>query len=315
MSRRSGCEQRSSQRSAEGAGGAMTERALTLHDNSFAITDLLRKRRQEIELETKLKERQQRLAILEQNTDELQWEFKKVKELHKTYDKFLKDKVVYPAAEEESEDLLQLEANKERLEVEYVEVMGRKQELQRQVQRHSLYQDYMERIVKMTKFNSVKELIGHLENCVHFRDHLYQKYIEVQEQIDQQKKTLQTLEDQHHFIRLQKNSQLYQLQGELEKTHSEALILEREWNHFLERAAKKTITLGRIKMATLNLYEMTDDKIEGREAVDMNDTEKQLDKIKEYIKDQEDLVKQYQVISQRCNAQEKGKPKNAPNTA
>lgn len=33
-------------------------------------------------------------------------------------------------------------------------------------------------------------------------------------------------------------------------------------------------------MATLNLYEMTDDKIEGREAVDMNDTEKQLDKVR-----------------------------------
>lgn len=32
-------------------------------------------------------------------------------------------------------------------------------------------------------------------------------------------------------------------------------------------------------MATLNLYEMTDDILEEEEAVDMNDTEKQLDKV------------------------------------
>lgn len=32
-------------------------------------------------------------------------------------------------------------------------------------------------------------------------------------------------------------------------------------------------------MVTLNLYELTDDKVEGEEGVDMNDTEKQLDKV------------------------------------
>lgn len=32
-------------------------------------------------------------------------------------------------------------------------------------------------------------------------------------------------------------------------------------------------------MATLNLYEMTDENVEGEEGVDMNDTEKQLDRV------------------------------------
>lgn len=56
-------------------------------------------------------------------------------------------------------------------------------------------------------------------------------------------------------------------------------VQESKWNHILETAAKKTLVLVKIKMVTLNLYELTDDKVEGEEGVDMNDTEKQLDKV------------------------------------
>lgn len=54
---------------------------------------------------------------------------------------------------------------------------------------------------------------------------------------------------------------------------------ERKWNYVQETAAKKTLLLGQIKMATLNLYELTGGEVEGEEGVDMNDTETQLDKV------------------------------------
>lgn len=54
-------------------------------------------------------------------------------------------------ANREREERLQKEAEMKRLKEEYAELMERKQELQREVERHTVYQDFMERVVKMTK--------------------------------------------------------------------------------------------------------------------------------------------------------------------
>ncbi|XP_070689484.1 coiled-coil domain-containing protein 42 [Pempheris klunzingeri] len=204
-------------------------------------------------------------------------------------------------AERESEESHQREEERERLEKECSDLVERKQEAQQEVQRHTVYLDFMERVAKLTKFKDAEQLSGHLESLLHFRGQLCQRESEAQEKADQQRKALLTLEDQHHLLRLHKINQLSQLQTELEKTRSETLTWERKWNHIQETAAKKTLLLGQIKMATLNLYEMTDDSVEGEEGVDMNDTEKQLEKAKMFVLDHEDIVKQHQSPSQRQN--------------
>lgn len=63
-----------------------------------------------------------------------------------------------------------------------------------------------------------------MENLLHIRDQLFQKESEAQEQADQLRKELLTLEDQHGLLLLQKNNELSQLQTELERTRSEAEI-------------------------------------------------------------------------------------------
>lgn len=50
-----------------------------------------------------------------------------------------------------SKEKLQKEAEIRRLKEEDAKLMERKQKLQRRVQRHSVYQDFMEQVVKMTK--------------------------------------------------------------------------------------------------------------------------------------------------------------------
>lgn len=73
------------------------------------------------------------------------------------------------------------------------------------------------------QFKDVQLLTGHLESLVHFKDELSRRESEAQEQADQWKKALRTLEDQHHFLQLHKNNQLSQLQTELDETLSETL--------------------------------------------------------------------------------------------
>ncbi|XP_044052777.1 coiled-coil domain-containing protein 42 homolog isoform X1 [Siniperca chuatsi] len=287
-----------------GASGVMTGNVLS--DWSVAFFDLQKKRREEEELNAKTEERKQLLESLQQRIDELHMEVKvkTEEELYSSFDLFRKKEDANQAAEKaerDREEGLQKEAEIKRLKEEYAEMMERKQEVERQVQRHTVYRDFMECVVKMTKFEDVQLLTGHLESLLHFRDQFYRRESEAQEQADQQRKALLTLEDQHHLLRLHKNNQLSQLQTELEKTRSEAQTWERKWNHIQETAAKKTLLLGQIKMATLNLYEMTEDMIEGEEGVDMNDTEKQLDMVKMFIQDHDDIVRQHQTPSQRHN--------------
>ncbi|XP_070821234.1 coiled-coil domain-containing protein 42 homolog [Chaetodon trifascialis] len=272
-----------------------------LRDRTAALFDVHRRRQEEGELRAKKREREKVLESLRHCRDELHQKVKEIKEFRAGFDAFLKDDDANQAAEKERVRREGLQKEAERLKEEHAELMERKQELQHRVQRHAVYLDFMERVVKLTQFEDVQPLTGHLESLLHFREQLYQKESEAQEQLDQQRKALLTLEDQHHLLRLHRNNQLSQLQTELQEMFSEALTWEGTWNHIQETAAKKTLVLGQIKMATLNLYEMTEDGVEGEEGVDMNDTEKQLDKVKMFIQDHDNIVKAHRTPSQRHN--------------
>lgn len=58
---------------------------------------------------------------------------------------------------------------------------------------------------------------------------------------------------------------------------------ESKWNHILETAAKKTLLLVKIKMVTLDLFELACEHIKLEKEVDINDTEKQLDEVRNRI--------------------------------
>lgn len=58
---------------------------------------------------------------------------------------------VIEKAEREREKGLEKEAEIKRLKEQHAQLIERKQELQHQVQRHTLYGDFMKRAVRMTK--------------------------------------------------------------------------------------------------------------------------------------------------------------------
>lgn len=72
------------------------------------------------------------------------------------------------------------------------------------------------------QFNDVREQVDHFESLLNFRDQLSQR--DDQEQVNQLRTELMTLEDQNHLIMVHRSNQLSQLQSELERTRSEAFL-------------------------------------------------------------------------------------------
>lgn len=77
--------------------------------------------------------------------------------------------------------------------------------------------------VCVLQFKEGNLFMVHLENLLHLKSQLCEKEKRAQTQVDQQRKALRKLEDQHHLLKLHTTNQLYQLHKELEKVCSEAL--------------------------------------------------------------------------------------------
>ncbi|KAM9764799.1 coiled-coil domain-containing protein 42 like-2-like [Menidia menidia] len=294
-----------------------TKPSLAGTDFLSSWTELQLRESEAEELKKKCAERKEYLETLERRIEDLKKENADIYKPEYSHEAFLKDKeakVSLKRVKREMKGLREKEAKVERLKEEYAEMTARKETLLCEVQKHSVYKDFMAEVLKLTRFEDVDALTGYFESLLHFRDQLYQKENQVQEQVDQQRRVLLTLEDQHNLLFLQKNNQLAHLQTELDRVRAEALIWDRRWSHIQETAAKKTLELGLIKMATLNLYESTGGVV-GPEGVDINDTERQLEQIKSFIKDQKDIMKQYQVILQRKTDEEnrEAKPQSDAN--
>ncbi|XP_073343465.1 coiled-coil domain-containing protein 42 homolog [Pagrus major] len=246
-------------------------------DYSAAYSELQKKDLELNMLMAKKEEKKQVLETLQKRREELN---KKAEEL--CFEIFVKHeeicRVTEEAEEEERKKGLQKDAEIKRLKEEYVELMGRNQELRCQVQNHRVYRDIMERAAKISKFDSTERLTGHLESLLVLREKLYRRDKKAVEQATQQRTALWTLEDRHHSLQLQKNNQLSQLDKELKNTLSETQTWESKWIHIVKTAAKENLLWGQMKMATLNLYDMTNAGVKEEEAVDVNDTETQLDK-------------------------------------
>ena len=77
-----------------------------------------------------------------------------------------------------------------------------------------------------------------------------------QEASEQEKARLVRFTEEKNNEILHFNNQLAQLQTRLDKAQSNAVKWESKWTHIQNTAAKKTLLLGRIKIAIHNLYQV-----------------------------------------------------------
>lgn len=165
----------------------------------------------------------------------------------------------------------------------------------------------------LLQFKDVDALTEYMESLIHCKEQLAEREQQAQEQVDLMRKEIGAVKNQHHLLQMQRNNELTLLKTELNDRRAEALLLvqhisqlkirtykpdqmlsyhfvyttllslssqERQWNHIQETAAKKTLELGQIKIATFNLYQMICQGLGEEEDVWMNDTEKQLERVR-----------------------------------
>ncbi|XP_075889303.1 coiled-coil domain-containing protein 42 homolog [Nelusetta ayraudi] len=270
------------------------------------LLDLLTKQQEKEHLDVEAEERRQVLDRLQECIAALQEKVDGLKESGVGFDMFLKDEhinQIISKAEKEREEKFDKEAEIKRLKEEYVHLVEKKEHLLHQLQKHALYDELMEGVVHITQFKEGNLFMVHLENLLHLKSQLCEKEKRAQTQVDQQRKALRKLEDQHHLLKLHTTNQLYQLHKELEKVCSEALTWESKWNHILETAAKKTLLLVKIKMVTLDLFELACEHIKLEKEVDINDTEKQLDEVRMFMQDH--AVAQIKLSAEKAEKEEK----------
>ncbi|XP_030251605.1 cilia- and flagella-associated protein 73-like [Sparus aurata] len=275
-------------------------RLLSFVENySTAYYDLQKKDNELGELIAKKEEKTQTLL---KRIEELNKKAEEANGLCSSYDMFVKHEEISRVAEkteEERKEGAQKDAEIKRLKEEYVELMERNQELQRQLQSHRMFRDVMERAAKMRKFDSAERFTGYLASLLPLREKLYQRNQKAMEQDAQQRMALRTLEDRHRSLQLQKNNHLSQLDKELKDALFETQTWENNWIHIVKTAARENLYLGQIKMATLNLYDLSYTDVKEEEAVDVNDTETQLDKIVMFIQDHDDILKWHQISAEK----------------
>ncbi|XP_054629969.1 coiled-coil domain-containing protein 42 like-2 isoform X2 [Dunckerocampus dactyliophorus] len=255
--------------------------AMSFRDRNDILMEIMKDRQEQEHLAELLEERKQKLERLEWREDELQKDAKKAKDLLSSINTFPKEQATdenLKKAEKERKEASEKETEVKMLKEEYAQLQHRKQQLLHRMHRDTVYKYFMQQVVKITQCEDEAFLAGHLESLLRIRKQLCEKQTQAEEQVDQQRKTLLTFNREHHLMLLHNSNQLSQLQHKLERAQPEVEHWETMWKHIHDTAAKETLLLGLIKMATLNLYELTGGDVDGEKGVALSDTETQLDK-------------------------------------
>ncbi|KAM8797008.1 coiled-coil domain-containing protein 42 [Eudromia elegans] len=171
-----------------------------------------------------------------------------------------------------------------------LEVLRNKhQKIYSALQKYSIFNKYLEDVVKVSEFEEIREVIGRHKTLVRMHEDLLQSAQTRMEMIEKAKVLLAQYTEEKEDKILQYNNELAQLQTRFDQAHSDVLIWESHWAHIQNTAAEKTLMLGTIKMATLNLFQCVSKQLKESLNVPVEDTHRQLDMIQQFIQDLTDI--------------------------
>ncbi|XP_076839897.1 coiled-coil domain-containing protein 42-like isoform X1 [Brachyhypopomus gauderio] len=265
---------------------------------------LLQKRRENVEVHDSMI---QRRAHFESYLEELRvrrevLEEKKVQmkeHLHNTLkENELKRCQALKKARREREQTNQKQAELLAMQEEMKSLIKERDELANRVRRTAIYPEYLYKVVQASKqFQDVSEVMSRYETLCEMREVLVRTTEQNQDRVEQLRGQLARVITEGGDKVVQYNNHLAQLQRELDEVHANRMIWESRWAHIQNTAAKKTLLLGTIKMATLNLYQLVCKRANDTKEMPVapEDTLKQLDKIQDVLLD---LIYVWEEVSQ-----------------
>nr|XP_002128459.1 coiled-coil domain-containing protein 42 homolog [Ciona intestinalis] len=264
-------------------------------DHLTPATRLLEKRREMAEVEQALtaqkEEFQMKMESLQQRREELERKEHQLKESLLKFDKFLKENDSKRAraikkAHDERELRRGKEKDIERLQEDIERLSKERERYQKKLEKNSIFQKYMERVQESTdEFSEIREIIGRYDTLVATHVDLMKRDLKNQDAIEEEKGRLVKFTEEKSNEILYYNNQLAQMQTRLDQAQSKAVKWESKWTHIQNTAAKKTLLLGQIKIATLNLFQLVNKHLKQQATVPIENTSLQLDKIQMFIQD------------------------------
>ncbi|KAM6980855.1 coiled-coil domain-containing protein 42-like [Aplochiton taeniatus] len=151
----------------------------------------------------------------------------------------------------------------------------KRDELAASVEAYTIFPQYLDQVVKISEqFEEPWQAISRVDTLVQTHEDLFTTNQQKQACADMTKNQLSQFLDQSNDKLMNSKNKLAKLQTDLDQ--------ESRLAHIQNTAAKKTLVLGSIKMATLNLYQLTMDN-QKEDAVELEDTLHQLEKIQTYL--------------------------------
>ncbi|XP_006874087.1 PREDICTED: coiled-coil domain-containing protein 42B [Chrysochloris asiatica] len=234
---------------------------------------------------------QNKMAALQQRREQLEQKEQELKGSFFRFDKFLQDSEarrsrVLNRAREERQRAGRQEAEALRLRAQLEELQRERARLQLRVERLAPFARLLEQVLEqLPEFQEVTELVARFDGLADTQAVLRRTEREQLAELEAARARLQRLRDTWQDEVLRQSQQRAQLQERLEQAQERTLHWESKWIQIQNTAAEKTLLLGRARMAALSLFQVVSQHQKQPPALDLEDTEGQLEQVKVFIQD------------------------------
>ncbi|NXV25499.1 CC42M protein, partial [Rissa tridactyla] len=250
-------------------------------------TRLLQKRREMAEVERALQsqrqEFRQRMERLAQRRQQLGQREEELRHVVLKFDAFLKasaarqERALRRAGEARAAGQ---GAETTRLRRELEGLLQLRERLARHLRSLRGFEDYLQGVLaRMGQFQDVPAMLAHFGALVETRATLAQQAEAGQEWLAHGRALLQRYQAEAGSQLLRTEDELTQLRARLEAAHHDVLQEESCWAHIQSAVTQKTLLLGQIKLAVLNLFQLATARLNIPADVALEDTEAQLDTV------------------------------------